>query len=79
MLSDITTAPRIYSNYTAAIQPPSFKKELDSYLKQRAPVSFFAELKRNLQCSNEPGSRYKMPLMNALVLYVGTQAIAHIK
>uniref|UniRef100_A0A336KB47 CSON004409 protein n=1 Tax=Culicoides sonorensis TaxID=179676 RepID=A0A336KB47_CULSO len=78
-LADITTPPRICTNYTAAIQPASFKKDLDSYLKQRAPVTFFAELKRNLQISNEPGSRYNIPLMNALVLYVGTQAIAHIR
>ncbi len=28
--------------------------------------------------SSEPGMRYNIPLINALVLYVGTQAIAHI-
>lgn len=31
-----------------------------------------------LQVSNEPGNRYNIQLINALVLYVGTQAIAHI-
>lgn len=31
-----------------------------------------------MQVSNEPGMRYNIPLMNALVLYVGTQAIAYI-
>ena len=31
-----------------------------------------------LQVSSEPGMRYNMPLTNALVLYVGTQAIGHI-
>lgn len=30
------------------------------------------------QVSNEPGTRYNVPLMNALVLYVGTQAITYI-
>ena len=30
------------------------------------------------QVSNEPGQRYDIPLINALVLYVGNQAIAHI-
>lgn len=30
------------------------------------------------QVSNEPGNRYNIQLINALVLYVGTQAIAHI-
>lgn len=28
--------------------------------------------------SNEPGNRYNIQLINALVLYVGTQAIGHI-
>lgn len=32
----------------------------------------------SLQVSNEPGNRYNIQLINALVLYVGTQAIAHI-
>ena len=79
MLSDINTAPRIHCNYAAAIQPLNFKKELDSYLKQRCPVTFLAEIRGHLQISNEPGSRYNIPLMNALVLYVGTQAINQIR
>lgn len=54
-------------------------QDLDSYLKQRAPVTFLSELRSNLQISHEPGLRYHIQLMNALVLYVGTQAIAHIR
>uniref|UniRef100_A0A1Y9H2G9 Uncharacterized protein n=1 Tax=Anopheles dirus TaxID=7168 RepID=A0A1Y9H2G9_9DIPT len=79
MLNDIGGSPRVSINYSAAIQPVSFKKDLDSYLKARAPVTFLSELRSNLQISNEVGSRYNIPLMNALVLYVGTQAIAHIR
>ena len=79
MLSDISTTPRIYTNYAAAIQPVDLKKNLDSYLKQRSPVTFLAEIRGHLQISNEPGSRYNIPLMNALVLYVGTQAINQIR
>lgn len=52
---------------------------MDSYLKLRAPVTFLSELRSNLQVSNEPGMRYNIPLMNALVLYVGVQAINHIR
>uniref|UniRef100_A0A2K5F987 CCR4-NOT transcription complex subunit 1 n=1 Tax=Aotus nancymaae TaxID=37293 RepID=A0A2K5F987_AOTNA len=55
-----------------------FKKDLDSYLKTRSPVTFLSDLRSNLQVSNEPGNRYNLQLINALVLYVGTQAIAHI-
>ncbi|XP_019755712.2 CCR4-NOT transcription complex subunit 1 isoform X2 [Dendroctonus ponderosae] len=79
MLPEITYAPRILTNIAATISPPQFKKDLDSYLKARAPVTFLSELRSNLQVSNEPGIRYNISLMNALVLYVGTQAIAYIK
>lgn len=79
MLTDIGGAPKIFTNYAAAITPLNFKKDLDSYLKARSPVTFLSELRSSLQISNEPGSRYNIPLMNALVLYVGTQAIAHIR
>ncbi|KAF7224984.1 transcript variant X6 [Nothobranchius furzeri] len=77
MLSEINIAPRILTNFTG-VMPSQFKKDLDSYLKTRSPVTFLSELRSNLQVSNEPGNRYNIQLINALVLYVGTQAIAHI-
>lgn len=79
MLPEIAHAPRVLTNFASMIQPMSFKKDLDSYLKARAPVTFLSELRSNLQVSNEPGMRYNIPLMNALVLYVGTQAINYIR
>ncbi|CAH1107243.1 unnamed protein product [Psylliodes chrysocephalus] len=79
MLQEISYAPRILTNLSLMITPAQFKKDLDSYLKARAPVTFLSELRSNLQVSNEPGVRYNIPLMNALVLYVGTQAIAYIR
>ncbi|XP_070574645.1 LOW QUALITY PROTEIN: CCR4-NOT transcription complex subunit 1-like [Ptychodera flava] len=78
MLSEIAHPPRILTNFAAMIQPASFKKDLDSYLKTRSPVTFLSELRSHLQVSHEPGVRYNIPLMNALVLYVGSQAIAYI-
>ncbi|KAL3860717.1 hypothetical protein ACJMK2_010802 [Sinanodonta woodiana] len=77
MLPDIARPPRIVTSFANMIQPAPFKKDLDSYLKTRSPVSFLSDLRSNLQ-SNEPGSRYNIPLINALVLYVGTQAINYI-
>ncbi|XP_076649788.1 CCR4-NOT transcription complex subunit 1 isoform X4 [Halictus rubicundus] len=79
MLPEIAHAPRVLTNFASMIQPLSFKKELDSYLKARAPVTFLSELRSNLQVSQEAGVRYNSQLMNALVLYVGTQAIAFIR
>ncbi|KAG8224062.1 hypothetical protein J437_LFUL001139 [Ladona fulva] len=79
MLPEIALAPRVLTNYASMIQPVTFKKDLDSYLKARAPVTFLSELRSNLQVSNDAGMRYNIQLMNALVLYVGTQAIAYIR
>ncbi|XP_064641680.1 CCR4-NOT transcription complex subunit 1-like isoform X3 [Lineus longissimus] len=79
MLNEITHAPRILTNFTNMIQPPTFKKDLDSYLKTRSPVTFLSDLRSNLQVGSEPGNRYNIQLINALVLYVGTQAIAYIQ
>nr|CAD7424776.1 unnamed protein product [Timema monikensis] len=79
MLPEIAHAPRVLTNFASMIQPLGFKKDLDSYLKARAPVTFLSELRSSLQVSNEPGMRYNIPLMNALVLYVGTQAINFIR
>ncbi|KAG8177929.1 hypothetical protein JTE90_000793 [Oedothorax gibbosus] len=79
LLPEITQAPRVLANFTNLIQPPTFKKDLDSYIKTRAPVTFLSELRTSLQCVSEPGLRYNIPLLNALVLYVGTQAISYIQ
>ncbi|XP_023027069.1 CCR4-NOT transcription complex subunit 1 isoform X2 [Leptinotarsa decemlineata] len=79
MLQEISYGPRILANIAMMITPPQFKKDLDSYLKARAPVTFLSELRGNLQISNNPGVRYNVQLMNALILYVGTQAIAYIR
>ncbi|CAG0913001.1 unnamed protein product [Notodromas monacha] len=68
--------PRINANVIGAIQPASFKKDLDSYLKSRRPVAFLTDLRTNLQNPSE--NTYNVPLINALVLYVGTQAIAQL-
>lgn len=77
--------PRILPNYTTMIQSLPLRKDLDAFLKTRQPAGIVAELidallvQSNAQGSsgpNEAGSRYNIPLVNALVLYVGSQAIA---
>jgi CCR4-NOT transcription complex subunit 1 len=49
MLQEITHAPRVLTNFASLIQPVTFKKELDSYLKARAPVTFLGDLRTDLQ------------------------------
>lgn len=62
LLSEISIAPRTVSNYAALIKP-SFKKDLDSYLKNRSPVAFLSELRSNLlvassgMADTSPGNR----------------------
>eukprot|EP00116_Pleurobrachia_bachei_P000888 sb/3461150/ len=88
-LESIKVSPRLSYDYTAAI-PPSFKKDLDSYLQSRTPVTFLVELQKNIRAPTEDmprgfggdvlakletGSKYNIRLMNSLVLYVGVQAI----
>uniref|UniRef100_A0A915KV50 CCR4-Not complex component Not1 C-terminal domain-containing protein n=1 Tax=Romanomermis culicivorax TaxID=13658 RepID=A0A915KV50_ROMCU len=78
-LAEINQLPRISVNYVQAIQPASLKNDLDNYLKNRAPVSFLSDLRSKLQISNEPGQKYNLALMNAVILYVGAQAIQAIQ
>merc|ERR1719266_2820145 len=84
LLPEISIAPRMVTNFAALIKP-SFKKDLDSYLKNRTPVSFLSELRTNLQNgaaglnAEDGGMRYNISMINALVMYVGTQAIQFIR
>ena len=65
LLPEISIAPRTVSNYAALIKP-SFKKDLDSYLKNRSPVAFLSELRSNLlvassgMADTSPGNRYNV-------------------
>jgi len=52
ILTEISAAPRLVANVGAMIGPPNFKKDLDSYLKLRAPVTFLSELRSHLQVSS---------------------------
>merc|ERR1719461_139836 len=80
MLPEISIAPRMVTNYAAMLKP-NFKKELDAYLKNRAPVAFVSEVRGHLQVANgeSPGNRYNIQLINALVMYVGTSAIQYLR
>ena len=53
------------------------RAELDSYLKTRQPASFLHSLKQRLVLAPQDaimhGTRYNVPLLNALAFYVGIQ------
>lgn len=79
MLQDINNSPTLGNAFPLIVQPASLKKDLDSYLKTRSPVTFLSDLRTRLQLSNTPGQKYNIPLLNSLVLHVGTQAISFIQ
>ncbi|XP_061369489.1 uncharacterized protein LOC133312337 [Gastrolobium bilobum] len=82
LLQEITQSPRIRSEVDIALK--SMKADVDEYLKTRQQNSpFLSELKEKLLLSpNEAasaGTRYNVPLINSLVLYVGMQAIQQLQ
>eukprot|EP00096_Caligus_rogercresseyi_P006991 TRINITY_DN2417_c0_g1_i1.p1 TRINITY_DN2417_c0_g1~~TRINITY_DN2417_c0_g1_i1.p1 ORF type:complete len:1930 (-),score=640.60 TRINITY_DN2417_c0_g1_i1:677-5986(-) len=79
MLPEISIAPRMCANYSAMLKP-SFKKELDSYLKNRGPVSFLVEVRSHLVLNeSSSANRYNIQMINALVMHVGISAINYIR
>lgn len=83
LLPEISQPPRILSKYTAALTTnKAFKQEVDNYLKTGQPYTFLLELRSKLFLPQGQalvgGTRYNVPLINALVLYVGAQAVAQL-
>mmetsp|Transcript_13754 Transcript_13754/g.26653 ORF Transcript_13754/g.26653 Transcript_13754/m.26653 type:complete len:2543 (+) Transcript_13754:61-7689(+) len=78
LLPDITQPPRILSDVTAQLaRYPNLMQPLDSYLSKRAPSSFLPTILKVLVLSDaaakKAGTKYNVPLINSLVLYVGCQ------
>lgn len=75
-LPEIIQPPKGTSNTVNVLNTVPFRKELDSYLRTRSPVTFLCELRGYLQNPNgSESTRYNIPLINALVLFVGQSAI----
>ncbi|KAL5999839.1 hypothetical protein ACLOJK_038126 [Asimina triloba] len=78
LLVEIIQPPRILSEVDGALKAKQMKGEIDEYLKTRQQGSpFLTELKQRLQLppgeAALAGTRYNVPLINSLVLYVGMQ------
>ncbi|KAJ0112073.1 hypothetical protein Patl1_00174 [Pistacia atlantica] len=84
LLPEIRDAPRILSDVDAALRAKQMKADVDEYLKTGQPgSSFLTELKQKLLLPPSEvasaGTRYNVPLINSLVLYVGMQAIQQLQ
>jgi CCR4-NOT transcription complex subunit 1 len=83
LLPEITQPPRLLSNHTAALTHNNLRASTDQYLKSRQPVGLLHELRTKLLLPAgevaAAGTKYNVPTINALVLYVGTQAITQLQ
>ncbi|XP_057807321.1 uncharacterized protein LOC131021995 isoform X2 [Salvia miltiorrhiza] len=84
LLAEISQSPRILSEVDAALKAKQIKNDVDEYLKTRQQGSpFLTDLKQKLLLSPSDaaraGTRYNVPLVNSLVLYVGMQAIQQLQ
>ncbi|KAJ3299964.1 hypothetical protein HK104_005661 [Borealophlyctis nickersoniae] len=81
LLPEINQPPRVLSDYTGNLLANNFKQDVDTYLRTRSPVSFLVDIRNRLllpaAAQAEAGTKYNVPAINALVLYVGVQAIMH--
>ncbi|KAF9558989.1 hypothetical protein EC968_006772 [Mortierella alpina] len=84
LLPEIHQPPRVLSDYTTSLTI-SLKRDVDTYLRMRERGLFMDNLgeilaidRNNLDlCSR--GSKYNVPMMNSLVLYVGIHGIAQLQ
>jgi len=80
LLAEIKDPPHILSNYLQALVESNIKVDLDLFLKTCEPISFLNELIPKLQLTSQEmvtakGTKYNVPLINSLVIYVGNHAI----
>ncbi|XP_019058124.1 PREDICTED: CCR4-NOT transcription complex subunit 1 isoform X2 [Tarenaya hassleriana] len=84
LLPEIVDPPRILSEVDAALKAKQMKNDVDEYLMMRPLNSpFLNELKERVLLpiteASSAGTRYNVPLINSLVLYVGMQAIQQLQ
>lgn len=86
-LPEMSQPPKTGALQTNLINSVAFKDELDSFLRTRAPVSFPNNLSSYLRSQSpylvnfggpSTANSLNVPLLNALVLYVGQSAISAI-
>ncbi len=79
LLVEISQPPRIFSNYAATLNHLNIRGALDKYIVTGTPQQFLEELPAMLRDEAGTGgsgrSKYNVMAINALVAYVGSQAI----
>ncbi|XVF08470.1 hypothetical protein REPUB_Repub07fG0006100 [Reevesia pubescens] len=80
LLPEMHIAPHVCSEVDAALGARQMKYDVDEYLKAKQQASpFLSEPKEKLLLPQnevaQAGTRYNVPLINSLILYVGMQTI----
>jgi CCR4-NOT transcription complex subunit 1 len=77
LLPEINESPNVLSDFTSILSDIHITAELDGYLETRGPVSFLSSLHQKLLADpNSSTGKYNVGAINALILYVGVQAIS---
>ncbi|KAF8697905.1 hypothetical protein HU200_035402 [Digitaria exilis] len=83
LLAEISIAPRIMTDVDGALKAKQMKAQVDEYLKRPEGSLFLTDLKQKLLLpqneAHTAGTRYNVPLVNSLVLYVGMQAVQQLQ
>lgn len=82
LLPEIKQSPRISSDYESALEVGQFKKNLDQYLLEAQDKAFLSQLVDSLTMKDGTTNdncedKYNVPMINALVFYVGVNSITH--
>ncbi|KAI9468493.1 MAG: CCR4-Not complex component, Not1-domain-containing protein [Benjaminiella poitrasii] len=76
LLPEINQSPHILTDFTTILEETGLMKEIDQYFETGKPPTsrFLKDLPGRLVM--DKGNSYRVPLVNALVFYVGTRTIA---
>jgi len=78
LLPEMEIVPKIPFEMFSLI-PEDMRAQLDAYLTTRNGVTFLSELANKLETGHQPGLKYNIPVLNAIVSYVGVRAIQQLK
>jgi CCR4-NOT transcription complex subunit 1 len=79
LLPEISQSPRILSKYATTLGVNNLKQDIDVYLKNRPDPSFLNDVLPKLKVEGSGGRKFSAPMINALVLHVGVQAIGQLQ